>query len=61
MLSVEEFPVVSVGVGTPGCSSPRNGSWREGYVEKSGASWVGGLTGVCRKRLHVVLDYVVVV
>lgn len=54
------FTVVNVVVGTPGSSS-RNGSLRGGYVEKSGASWVGGLIGVYRKRLHVVLDYVVVV
>lgn len=54
------FPVVNVVVGTPGSSS-RNGSLRGGYVEKSGASWVGGLIGVYRERLHVVLDYVVVV
>jgi hypothetical protein len=52
--------LLSVVVGTPGCS-PRNGSLRGGYVAKSGAGWVGGLTGVHRKRLHVVLDYVVVV
>ena len=42
VLPVEEFPVVNVVVGTPGSSS-RNGSLREGYVEKAGACWVRGV------------------